>query len=71
MTILQFVRPPHGTFDDAATQVMGDAYDWVCVGLKLDDPMRERVAERIIEAAQRGERDPTRLREIGLAAMGR
>jgi hypothetical protein len=71
MTILQFLRPPHGTFDDAATQVMGDAYDWVCTGLRLDDAMRETVAQRIIEAAQRGERDPTRLREIGLAATRR
>jgi hypothetical protein len=33
--------------------------------------MRETVAQRIIEAAQRGERDPTRLREIGMAATRR
>jgi hypothetical protein len=50
---------------------MGDAYDWVCTGLRLDDAMRETVAQRIIEAAQRGERDPTRLREIGMAATRR
>jgi hypothetical protein len=30
----------------------------------------EIIAKRIIEAAKKGERDPTRLRDAGLAALG-
>lgn len=71
MSILQFLRLLYGTFDDAATKVMGDAFDWVCAGLRLDDPARARVAASIIAAANRGERDPIRLREVGLATIRR
>ena len=68
MSLHQFLRPSPKTFDEAATQDMGDAFDWVCAGLKLDDPMRAKVARCIIEAAERGERDAAKLREAGLTA---
>jgi hypothetical protein len=32
--------------------------------------VREIIAKRIIEAAKKGERDPVRLRNAGLAALG-
>ena len=34
------------------------------------DLVREIIAKRIIEAAEKGERDPVRLRDAGLAALG-
>jgi hypothetical protein len=32
--------------------------------------VQEVIAKRIIKAAMKGERDPTRLRKAGLAALG-
>jgi hypothetical protein len=50
-----------------------EAFDAVCK--HLDDTgqpalVREIIAKRIIEAARTGERDPVRLRDAGLAALG-
>jgi hypothetical protein len=44
---------------------MSEAFVKVCQDLKLDGDAwaREAVAVRIIELAQRGERDPERIRE--------
>jgi hypothetical protein len=44
-----------------------------CEGLQdggQPDLVREIIAKRIIEAARKGERDPVRLRNAGLAALG-
>jgi hypothetical protein len=71
-SILPFVRNKFH-FDDEATRLMDEAFDAVCKD--LDDTgqpalVREIIANRIIEAAKKGERDPIRLREAGLAALG-
>jgi hypothetical protein len=52
---------------------MGEAFDAACAGLQdggQPDLVREIIAKRIIEAAKKGERDPVRLRNAGLATLG-
>ena len=52
---------------------MGEAFDAVCKDLHdAGQPVlvREIIAKHIIEAAKKGERDPVRLRDAGLAALG-
>jgi hypothetical protein len=72
-SILPFIPP--GVFDDAATKVMGEAFDTACEA--LDDPVQqptvvyEVLARRIIAAARKGERDVGRLRNIALKAFAR
>ena len=71
--ILPFVQP-ETAFDDFATSVMGVAFDAACAELQdvqLSNLVREIIAERIIEASKRGERDPERLCSIGIAALRR
>jgi len=51
---------------------MASAYDEVCRELGLrdrDHPKTNAVAKKIIEFAQRGERDPVRLRDSVLRAL--
>ena len=70
-TILPFIKP-ETAFDEFATSAMGVAFNSACVELqdsKLSNLVREIIAERIIVAAKRGERDPERLRSIALAAI--
>ena len=70
--ILPFIRNK-SDFDDEATRLMGEAFDAVCKDLHdTGQPalVREIIANRIIEAAKKGERDPARLRSAGLAALG-
>jgi hypothetical protein len=58
---------------DEATRLMGEAFDAVCKDLHdTGQPalVREIIANRIIKAAKKGERDPVRLRHTGLAALG-
>jgi hypothetical protein len=60
-------------FDDAATHVMGEAFEAACAKLNvghLSKTVAEIIARRIIEAAQKGERDPERLRDAALIALG-
>jgi hypothetical protein len=71
-TILPFVLNK-SDFDDEATRLMAEAFDAACGGLQdggQPDLVREIIAKRIIEAAKKGERDPVRLRDAGLAALG-
>jgi hypothetical protein len=52
---------------------MGEASDAVCKDLHdTGQPalVREIIANRIIKAAEKGERDPARLRKAGLAVLG-
>jgi hypothetical protein len=71
-TVLSFLsnRPD---FDEEATRIMGEGFDAACKGFQdggQPDLVREIIAKRIIEAAKKGERDPVRLRDAGLAALG-
>jgi hypothetical protein len=80
-SILPFIRN-RTEFDDDATRLMGEAFDAACQNLyeakspalarEIDPPMlvREIIAKRIIEAAEKGERDLSRLRAAALAALG-
>jgi hypothetical protein len=59
-------------FEPAAIEVMSAAFEDVCrtLGLaELSDPLRDMVAKKVIEFAQRGERDQARLAELTLAAF--
>jgi hypothetical protein len=72
-TILQFVRKAGVVFDDQVLAIMGKAYD--AARQELHDTgqpaiVYEIIATRNIDAAKRGERDPIRLRDVGLAALG-
>ena len=73
-SILPFIaRSGAVVFNDLATQVMGEAFDAACKELHdKGQPaiVYEVIAKRIIDAAKKGERDPVRLRNAGLAALG-
>jgi len=67
MSIRSFVKP--GAFDPEALAAMGEAFDAACKALEdTGQPqiVQEVIAQRIIEAASRGERDPARLVEAAL-----
>lgn len=71
-TILNFIRPDASAFDEFATFAMGQAFDTACAELhdsNLPKLVRETIAERIIEAAKRGERDPQRLCSSAVAGI--
>ncbi len=60
-------------FDDVATLAMGEAFDRACKSLRSFGSaitVRTIIAERIIEAAKNGERDPGRLFEQALVPFG-
>lgn len=70
-TILPFIRS-ETAFDDATTRVMGLAFDAACTEFQntnLTNFAREILAERIIQAAKLGERDPRSLCRIAVAAL--
>jgi hypothetical protein len=64
-TIIPFVQPDQGAFEQKDIAAMSLALDDVCKQLKIDgdNSAREVIAIRIIELAQRGERSPTGLRD--------
>jgi hypothetical protein len=60
-------------FEPEMTHAMGLAFDQVCRALFVPDnakAVREAIAERIIEHARCGERDPDRLRDAVLQQIG-
>jgi hypothetical protein len=60
-------------FDDAATLVMGEAFDQACKSLRnlgSAITVREIIAKRIVAAAKYGERDPARLCQQALVPFG-
>jgi hypothetical protein len=66
-SILRFIRPQDGYFDDEATRIMGEAFDAAREQIEgAGQIVYEAVAARIITAVQRGERDPVRLCETAL-----
>jgi hypothetical protein len=72
-SILPFIRKAGAVFDDRVTQLMGEAFDNACKELHdTGQPaiVYEVIAKRIIDAAKAGERDPVRLRNAGLSALG-
>jgi hypothetical protein len=72
-SILPFIRKAGTVFDDCLTQIMGEAFDDACNALHdTGQPaiVYEVIAKRIIDAARNGERDPARLRNAGLTALG-
>ena len=59
-------------FESEAIMTMAAAYDEVLHTLCLahrSDPITWIVAEKVIQFAQRGERDPVRLRELALESL--
>ena len=62
--ILPFL-PDQSAFAPEAVRVMSEALDEVCQGLGVnrDNRARETIAVRIIELAQRGQLDVSRLRD--------
>ncbi len=71
--ILRYLTPTDSSaFDEFATRVMDEAFDTACAELQdgnLSELVREIIAGPIIEAARRGERDPKRLCNIGIAGI--
>ena len=58
-------------FDDAATLAMGEAFDNACKSLQnFGSAVPAVLADRIIDVAKNGERDPARLYEQALKAFG-
>jgi hypothetical protein len=58
-------------FDDAATLAMGEAFDRACKSLQnFGSAVPAIVADRIIDVAKNGERDPNRLYEQALKVFG-
>jgi hypothetical protein len=73
-SILRFNRKAGTVFDDRITEIMGEAFDSACKELHDSGQpsiVYEVIARRIIDATGTGERDPVRLRNVGLAALGR
>jgi hypothetical protein len=73
-SILPFNRKAGTVFDDRITEIMGEAFDSACKELHDSGQpsiVYEVIARRIIDATGTGERDPVRLRNVGLAAFGR
>ena len=61
------IRLIHGaSFDSETTRLLGLAYDRASEKAGPDVKVREALANRIIEAAKRGERDIEKLIEYGL-----
>jgi hypothetical protein len=69
-SIIPFI--PRGVFDDAATKVMGEAFEAACKSLHETGyaaAMYEIIARRIVEAARAGERDLKRLTDAALVEL--
>jgi hypothetical protein len=73
-SILPFIEPSDGIFDDDAHRVMGEALDAVVAELgnvTQSAIIYEAIAIWIITAYRNGERDPKRLRRIALRSNKR
>jgi hypothetical protein len=71
-SILPFIRPDDGSFDDEITRNMGEAFNATVKAVRSTAQpavVYASVAARIIAAAGRGERDPRRLQQAGLTAL--
>jgi hypothetical protein len=71
-SILPFIKPEDGAFDDEVTRNMGEAFNAAVQVLRSTAQpavVYASIAARIIEAAGRGECDPMRLQQAGLTAL--
>jgi hypothetical protein len=71
-SILPFIRPDDGSFDDELTRTMGEAFNGAVKllrGTAQPAVVYASIAARIIAAAGRGECDPTRLQQAGLTGF--
>ena len=69
MPIRRYIRTG-ACFDDEATRLMGEAFEAACAEAgDVPDIVREIIALRIIDAAQKGHRDPVRLRQAGIVSL--
>jgi hypothetical protein len=62
-----------GTFEPEQVAMLGEVLEDVLQTLGLvdrQDPLTEMVARKVIELAQTGERDPVRLKQLTLEALG-
>jgi len=74
-SVVRFIKETElgSVFDDQATKAMGEAFDAACKVLDetgQSSVIYEAVARCIIEIAKSGERDPQRLRDSALTAVG-
>ena len=70
MAVYRLLR--NKAFEPEAITMMTRAYADVCLALGVSDrdrPEADAVAKKVFEFAQRGERDPARLRDWVLQAM--
>lgn len=68
--ILQFVRPDE-SLDPETLKILGEAYDRALASLHdAGQPIIETIARRMLELASKGERDPERLCQGALSALG-
>jgi hypothetical protein len=61
------------SFDGRDTRIMYEALDLACSRLgtaSRPHSIRKIIAQRILKAMEKGERDPARLCTVGLAALG-
>jgi hypothetical protein len=65
--------PSGAVFDCRTTAAMGEAYDKACQSMQdwgQPEIIKETIAKRIIEVAQRGESDPDKICELALKSLG-
>ena len=65
-------QPGEGLFDPSAIHTMVAAFEACCRSLRLEDradPITEIVAQKVIEVADAGERDPQRICGLVLLAL--
>jgi hypothetical protein len=70
LSVLPFI--PFGVFDEATIRTIGHAFDAACKELHdTGQPtvVHEVMIKRIIDAAQKGERSATRLRDAALTGL--
>jgi hypothetical protein len=69
--ILPFFKD--AAFDPGTTETMGRAFEQACTALQdsgQPDLVKEVIAKRIVQVAEPGERDPDKLCERALKALG-
>jgi hypothetical protein len=73
-SILPFIKPTDGTFDEEACRVMGEAFDAMVAELgsaNQSTALYEAITIWIITTYRDGERDPKRLRKLALKSNRR